>query len=291
MHAYAYRGSADLTRLQAYNAEQIAQCRSGWMEPGDIPHRIYNVCRRHDPARIVRLWEDDAGTLIGWAFAYPEDSFDLQATDETVLAEALAWVCSTLTGDVIKTDVWNRDDPRAGWLHAQGFEPVPDSHPYYLTIRDLRDPIPDPVVPEGFTIRAAEGVHEAGKLAEVHAGAFGSSWTPESYAKVMQSPGYAAEREIVVVSPDERFAAFTVTWHDERNKTGYFEPVGTHKDFQRLGLGRAMLYYAMQGMRAIGLEQAVVAHQSPDMNPGAAALYATVGFRMAYTTSQVQRKR
>ncbi|MEZ4619615.1 MAG: hypothetical protein R2867_29485 [Caldilineaceae bacterium] len=90
--------------------------------------------------------------------------------------------------------------------------------------------LPEPVLPAGYTIRATTGVDEVAALVAVHVGAFGSTWTPELYRKVMESPGYAAEREFVVVAPDGAFAALTVTWHDEVNRTGLFEPVGTHRD-------------------------------------------------------------
>jgi hypothetical protein len=48
------------------------------------------------------------------------------------------------------------------------------------------------------------------------------------YRKVMASPGYAPEREWVIESPDGSYVAFTIIWTDHLNRTGLFEPVGTH---------------------------------------------------------------
>lgn len=127
-------------------------------------------------------------------------------------------------------------------------------------------------------------MHEAAALLAVHASAFNSKGTVEQYARVMESPGYAAEREFVVVAPDGRFAAFTVTWHDERNSIGYFEPVGTHADFRRMGLARAVMIHAMHHMRAGGMRHAWVVHEAAEDNPASAGLYASLGFRMQFRT-------
>jgi ribosomal protein S18 acetylase RimI-like enzyme len=148
-----------------------------------------------------------------------------------------------------------------------------------------------PPLPAGFSLRTAAGVHEAEALAAVHAGSFGSQWTTAQYARVMESPGYAAEREFVVVAPDGRFAAFTVTWHDPLNRLGYFEPVGTHADFRRMGLARAMLIHAMHAMRAAGMTHASVVHESAQENPGSAALYAGLGFTPQHRTQRWVKRR
>lgn len=102
----------------------------------------------------------------------------------------------------------------------------------------------------GFSFRSARGMEEAAALTAVHNGAFGSIWTPELYRYVMQSPGYAPERELVIQAPDGTFAAFTVTWHDPLNRMGLFEPVGVHRDFQRRGFGRALMLYGLQRLAA-----------------------------------------
>lgn len=112
MNARPYQGAADLLRLQHFNAVQIAANPFGWLQPGDIPHRLYNGYREHDPARLLHIWEDDADEIIGWAFAYPDDAFDIQSRDPNVIRAALTWIEATLTADVIETDLWRGGDPR-----------------------------------------------------------------------------------------------------------------------------------------------------------------------------------
>jgi len=99
--------------------------------------------------------------------------------------------------------------------------------------------IPD--LPDGYSFRAANGIEDAAARADVHNAAFGPIWTPELYRKVMESPGYEPERELVIQTPDGTFAAFSIIWFDHLNRTGLFEPVGTHKEHQRRGFGRAII--------------------------------------------------
>jgi ribosomal protein S18 acetylase RimI-like enzyme len=93
----------------------------------------------------------------------------------------------------------------------------------------------------------------------------------------MASPGYAPEREFIIEAPDGTFAAFTVTWHDRLNRTGLFEPVGTHKDHTRRGLGRALVLYGMRQMAGVGLEFASVVNESN--NEASRELYKACGFK------------
>jgi ribosomal protein S18 acetylase RimI-like enzyme len=53
--------------------------------------------------------------------------------------------------------------------------------------------------------------------------------------------GYPAGWDMVVVDPAGRLAAFCIGWLDCENADGYLEPVGTHPEFQRQGLGRTLL--------------------------------------------------
>ena len=60
------------------------------------------------------------------------------------------------------------------------------------------------------------------------------------------------------------------------NRVGLFEPVGTHPDFQRKGLGKAVMLEALRRLQKQGMEQAIVctAHD----NAAALRLYTSIGF-------------
>lgn len=282
--------TGDLTRIQNLVAEGAARTnRCGYLHHGDVPHHFYNALKDFDPSELVRLWEDESGCLLGWAIVYPRSkSFNVQMHPDhrggELENELLIWAENTtvewmkkldLSGEM-ESDVCGCDTVRSELLKQRGFSAP--QHPVYVhTERSLFDPIPEPVLPEGFSIRSAAGEHEAGALAEVHAGSFKSSWTAEKYLKLMRSPGYDVEREMVVVAPDGRFAAFCIYWLDMLNKTVLFEPVGTHEEFQRRGLARALMYHVMHKVKIQGIETAIVLHETD--NVASTNLYANAGFK------------
>ncbi len=262
--------------MQAALSEWRAAGPCGHLHPGDVAHRIYNGLRHHDPHRNVRLW-GDAGFLL----IYPHWSafdFEHEPGRTDLAAEMIDFaereLADLAAGDrALGTDVEDCDTGRAAVLEGRGFT---RRKPLRAATSRPLDDVPEPLLPAGFVIRPAAGPEDAAALADVHAGSFGSSWTAAEYARLMASPGYDPERELVVVAPDGRFAAFCIVWFDHRNAEGLFEPVGTHEDFRRLGLGKAILYEGMRRMRTAGLRTAAVIHDTD--NDASAGLYAAAGF-------------
>lgn len=284
-----YQGAADIALLQAFNAAAIAQTDGcGYVHPGDIPHRLFNGNKLYDPAEVLTIWEDEAG-VAAWVMVGPRHrSADSQVRpdrrggefERTVLQYAEARTlelmrCHDIKGDQIYDSAYRCDTTRVKLLQELGW--VSDGEPPWVLNRAALVDLAEPMLPAGYTIRAASGIEEAAALATVHAAAFGSTWTPDLYRQVMESPGYAAEREFVVVAADGAFAAFTVTWHDELNRSGLFEPVGTHADYQRRGLGKALLLTVMRQMAAAGLEYAEVVNEGT--NDASRNLYRSCGFQ------------
>jgi GNAT superfamily N-acetyltransferase len=147
-----------------------------------------------------------------------------------------------------------------------------------LNQRDLGD-VEQPVLPDGFRFRTAD---EAGSEAAVqaHLDAWApSSYTAASYEGVRQTTAYRGDLHILVEAPDGTMAASTIMWLDDVNKTAEFEPVGTHPDYRRQGLGRAMLLHGMHLVRAAGATHVTVACLGAPGHPQARGLYYSVGFR------------
>ncbi|WP_433697384.1 GNAT family N-acetyltransferase [Nocardiopsis sp. CA-288880] len=147
-----------------------------------------------------------------------------------------------------------------------------------LNVRDLAD-VEQPALPAGYRFRTAD---EAGPEAVVraHLDAWApSAYTVEGYRGVRQTDGYRGDLHLLVEAPDGTMAASAVMWLDEANRTVEFEPVGTHPDHRRLGLGRAMLLHGMLLARTAGAVQATVACLGAPGRPGARGLYYSVGFR------------
>jgi ribosomal protein S18 acetylase RimI-like enzyme len=288
MEARPYRDAADVEALQRFMAETWAATDGcGCLHPGDIPHHLFSGNKLYDPAEICTIWEDEVGVA---AFLIVNPRFrenDLHVRPDV---RSLEWERELVThgdaelirlmdlhgveADRITAVSWRCDTLRAQALEDCGWLPL-DEPPWRINRRALVD-IPDPIVPDGYTIRQVGGVEEAADLALVHAASFGSTWTEEMYRRLMESPGYAPEREWVAIADDGEYAAFTVTWRDHLNKTGLFEPVGTHRDHRRRGLGAALLYTVMHAMADEGMTHAIV--ESEGSNEASNALYQSVGF-------------
>jgi GNAT superfamily N-acetyltransferase len=136
-----------------------------------------------------------------------------------------------------------------------------------------------PVLPDGFRFRSAD---EAGPEAAVqaHVDAWApSTYTAEGYAGVRQMTAYRGDLHVLVEAPDGTMAASTIMWLDKANKTAEFEPVGTHPDYRRQGLGTAMLLHGMHLARDAGAAQMTVACLGAPGHPRARELYYGVGFR------------
>jgi ribosomal protein S18 acetylase RimI-like enzyme len=147
-----------------------------------------------------------------------------------------------------------------------------------LNERDLAD-VEEPVLPGGFRFRTADEVGpEAAVRAHVDAWA-PSTYTAEAYEGVRQTEAYRGDLHILVEAPDGTMASSTIMWLDEANKSAEFEPVGTHPDYRRLGLARAMLLHGMHQARAAGATHATVVCMGAPGHPEARGLYYSVGFR------------
>jgi len=289
MKRRTYSGEADLKLLQDFNAAAIAVIdHCGYLHPGDIAHHIYNGNKHYDPVKLMTLWEDDQG-LAAWLLVDPSHkSFDAQMRPDlrgnNLEREVLELAYDRTTelmrqykidSDCVYADAFRGDAARREILAALGWE-LEDEVPYVLNRTEINSTAV-PTLPDGYSFRSANGIEDAAVLAEVHNAAFGPIWTPELYRKVMESPGYEPERELVIQAPDGTFAAFSIIWFDRLNRTGLFEPVGTHKDYQRRGFGQAIILYGMKQMAAAGMEFASVAHFGN--NEAARGLYQSCGFK------------
>ncbi|MCA9836893.1 MAG: GNAT family N-acetyltransferase [Trueperaceae bacterium] len=261
---------------------------------GDILHAMSSRYRGTDLNKYFWLFEKQDRLVAFAEFSKAESASYTLITDpgysESGWDAALHNQCQAIMRErmkdnppdkrVLTTNINASDQKTLDCLESLGYEIKPAN--YIQTLRELSIPVPASVLPEGFHIRSVAGEHEAPLVAEVHNASFGSSWTPEDYLKVMRTPGFSINHELVVVAPDGRFAAFLLYWLDPVSKSGLFEPVGCHKDFQRRGLTKALVYEGMRRMLKAGMEKAVVLHEID--NPASTNLYASAGFKENFKT-------
>ncbi|AVT31252.1 hypothetical protein C6361_19185 [Plantactinospora sp. BC1] len=295
----------DLPRLSRTFAAWIAEAgRCGYDHVGEVPHRIYENLRGRPVGELVQLWEagdEIVGLGINLRFGAAFDVFCAPALRGTAAEMAMlrtayettarAMTADPVTEPYVLTDVFDCDTTRIRLLGELGFARFRTWDD--VTVRELADPLDDPldepVAPEGFVLRTAR-LADADGLARARNSAFEADWTAELYrSAVMTRPGYSPEREIVAEAPDGRIAAFAVYWLDRHNRVGHFEPVGTHRDFHRRGLARAVMLTAMHRMRAAGMATVTVNYNADNLP--AQRLYAGLGFRREHQTYGFRRPR
>src|SRR5215469_7982682 len=248
---------------------------------------------------LRRLWFS-GGDLVAWGWAYlPHQvrrsdgsvkdvtraylGYQVHPGHRELVDEVIGWY-DGVTAGIERTVTPQANDEFAlkRWA-AHGYQTDPaslgDTGSWsQLNERDLDD-LEQPVLPDGFRFRTAD---EAGTQAAVqaHVDAWAAStYTAEGYEGVRRTPAYRGDLHVLVEAPDGTMAASTIMWLDEVNKTAEFEPVGTHPDYRRLGLGRAMLLHGMQLARQAGADHMTVACLGAPGHPRARGLYYSVGFR------------
>jgi ribosomal protein S18 acetylase RimI-like enzyme len=244
-----------------------------------------------DPEAAVadaRLWFDGAGALV--AFAWPKDEqVDMitHPSHRAVEPEMLTWAEDDYRARVASEErepfsawAYPRDLTREALLTGRGYEQGEDV--LILNVRALDIPPPSPDLPPGYHIRSIQGEEDVAARVAVHRSAFHPSrMTVEKHRRVMAAPSYQRDLDLVVVAPDETFAAFCIVWYDAANRLGEFEPVGCHADYRRRGLARAVLFEGMRRIIALGGRTAVVFSGGREQDAPARALYDAAGFQQA----------
>ena len=64
--------------------------------------------------------------------------------------------------------------------------------------------------------------------------------------------------QVIVTAPDKSWAAFCGMWQTHESKQAFIEPVVTDPDYQKMGLGKAVVYEALQRCGKLGSTSAVV---------------------------------
>jgi mycothiol synthase len=301
LRSRAYAGEADLEALAAFlnlaeahdrveEGSSVTELREEFNEPG------------FDPVNSLRLYENTQGELVGFAQIYmAEDSadndgflwFKVHPAYRTGQIEPLmfAWAEEQLRqrGRVkLRVMAQNQETERQALIERHGFVPVR----YFLRMRrPLSEPIPVPLFPQGYQLRA--GDHDPQAWADLYNDSFADHYNFHPHdAEFVQhwqhDPDYRSELNLVAIAPDGTLAAFA--WchiHSERNKRsgrldGTIGLLGTRRGHRRLGLGRAMLLSGMHLLRDAGMSHADLGVDAASPT-GANTLYESVGFETAYS--------
>jgi ribosomal protein S18 acetylase RimI-like enzyme len=247
-------------------------------------------------AARTQVWEDADGQVAAYALVDNDGNlwFDRTpaaaacAPDDALVAWGVACAqrLAASTGRPVTLDTACRaeDHARIAGLQRHGFTAQAIRTLRYA--RRLTEPIPEPALPAGYTIRSAVGAVEVEALVALHRAAFGTEHlTVAERLAWMAASSYDPALDLVAVAPDGSLAAYCFcAIHPEENRLsgradGVTDPLATHPAHQGRGLARALLAAGMTLLRARGVERAVLGTSSD--NRAMQAVAQAVGYRIA----------
>ncbi len=233
--------------------------------------------------RSVPLWCTAYGDVVG--FVWPsEDQVDMLVhpayahLEPEMLTWAERWrqTSAAQSDQPVALTGWSytSDTPRVILFQQQGYK-CTDTFICYRT-QTLHDMPTVPPLPHGYTIRPMMEADLEQRIA-AHQAAFRSRHlTAAKYTRVMQSPTYRSDLDLVVIAADTTIVAFCTIWLDMQNGVGVFEPVGCHPDHQRRGLTKIAMQQGLRRLYQLGVQRASVSGWY--RNTAATRLYESLGF-------------
>ncbi len=303
IHARAYAGEADIARLlelfaavravdpleDAITAEGL---RNEFAEPG------------FDPQRDMRIWEDADGKVVAFGqmnFSRTGDEPDVfiwfrvhpSLADSDLDEQILSWV-EEHAADVerernvrlkLRAFVRKQQATQIALLERRGYRVA---RYFFRMARPLDAPIPEPVVPEGFTLTHTRGAEDAEQWVDLYNQSFIDHYnfhplTTDLHVHWLQDSAYKPEGDLIALAPDGTWAGFCLCTIDREENAlngrneGWIRLLGTRRGYRQIGLGRALLLAGLHRLKAEGVEIAVLGVDAA--NPtGALRLYESNGF-------------
>ena len=241
-----------------------------------------------DLSAAVFIWENESGQITavlnpdhpGEAFLQSHPYYRSASLEVEMLSTAETHYAVAQPDGTQKLMVWcpAGDKLRQDILLRRGY--IRQSEPEFQRRREGWQPAVDVPLADGYTIRNLSHDDELPARSWVSWKAFHPA-EPDSqyqgwewYRNIQRAPLYRRDLDLVAVAPNGEFAGFCTIWYDPDTCTASLEPVGTHPDHQRKGVGKALLTEGLRRLRPMGATLITVDSYSER----AGALYASVGF-------------
>jgi ribosomal protein S18 acetylase RimI-like enzyme len=231
---------------------------------------------------VPLLCED--GEVVGFALRDESDVIvqadPAHAADR---AELLAWIETrarqTNEAELLLSVAEDDEDLRRAAI-ARGYEPRETLG--YELVHELTGEPSGPKPPAGFEIVTLTSTLTDAYV-ELHRAAWSrpnaaSTYDRRQHDLVTDMPDFRYDLVPIVASSDGALAAYCMSWWDPRSAAVEIEPLGTHPDFRRKGLARAVVREVLRRSWAVGAKYVLV--WGTTANPEAKALYLSAGLRV-----------
>jgi GNAT superfamily N-acetyltransferase len=283
-HAYRSRDDLyDIGRLirRAYSSDKYFNAWSFCRFDIWAQRRIADAEAFHAPEwqEGFRCWRAENGSLVAAAFAHdnhrlrknPEQYALILDPDHRQLAdEILDWAETNIAPEI---EVLQSNQTLLPLVQSRGYTCSND----FMVIREkeLTDTSWEPVnVAQGYSITVLDESEWQDYFCAVHE-VFNMMDTVEAFSSIRRAPSNVDELHLDVINEKNEIAAFCSVWLDRDNNVAEFEPVGTVPQFQKKGLGSALLAHACNRLPEMGCRRLKV--ESWSESAGANKLYDACG--------------
>lgn len=273
-----YRDETDLTLLLKWLSERA---HTAYMHPGDLVWWLRKNATI-DPVKALELFFDEQGDVQAMAFV--DGSWSLLEGNADVPAQV--WddiVASVLMkaqdqGKLV-FQPHETDTEQLATLVRAGFAPTSKR---MLRLRHIVEPADLDAVelPEGFHFAdmSTDEIRVEDRV-KLHQHVWNTArHTVEVFRRMQDAPLYRPDLDLMVVAPSGELACYVLGWYDPASRSGLMEPVGTHADFRRQGLGKRMIREMTRRMAALGAQNVMIGGK--ERNVAATALYQSAGYRL-----------
>ena len=236
------------------------------------------------------VWADGA-ELTGFALIDGTFVVAERADDGPTAREQVAWLEEHMRArgaDRLEIHVAERDSLLEG-LERHGY--ARSGVELELLADTTNEPVRAPL-PAGFRTATLDDVTDEAYI-EGHRAAWSdtkpSSYRRELHDAVKKAPQFNPEMVTIVLAPDGTVAACCIGWLDERSATLEIEPLGTHRDYRRLGLAHAVVKEVQHRAWANGAKHVLV-WNNPQALPAAYGLYVGADMWPNRTLIELTRK-
>jgi GNAT superfamily N-acetyltransferase len=284
--SHPYRSTDDLYEIgklirRAYSSDKYFNAWSSCRFDIWAQRRIADAEVFHAPEwqEGFRLWRAENGVLVAAAFAHdnhrlrknPEQyAFILDPDHRQLTEELLDWTESNIAPEI---EILQSNQALNQLVQSRGYICSND----FMVIRE-KELIDIPVEPmglaQGYSITVLDEARWQDYFCAVHE-VFNMMDTVEAFSSIRRAPSNVDELHLDAVNEKNEIAAFCSVWLDRENNVAEFEPVGTVPQFQKKGLGAALLADACNRLREMGCPRVKVESWSESV--GANKLYNACG--------------
>ena len=205
------------------------------------------------------------------------------------VAEALAEAVDAVAGPEVFSDA-DPGTPFRAALAARGWATEPESWVcLYRALTAADSAVEDPLTAATSASGAAGAAAVADRVAVQRAAFDGSTFTIEAWHRMAAGPGFQQGLDLLRRTPSGEPAAACTAWPSRPGACAILEPVGTHREHQGQGHGKAVVLAAVAALARAGASGVCV--HTPTDNAAAVAAYVSCGLRpISYDHAMVRRR-